>query len=130
MTKSAADLVAEARLGLEVISPEQAATEAEVGAVLLDVREPEECQHGHIEGSILIPRGVLESFADPTGAHHPEALAGDARVIVVCRSGARAALAARTLEVMGYTDVALLDGGLVAWQAAGLPVVEHAYSGI
>jgi rhodanese-related sulfurtransferase len=130
MAKSAADLVAEARSQLEVISPEQAATEAGSGAVILDVREAEECQHGHIDGSILIPRGVLESFADPSGPHHPDALAPDARIIVVCRSGARAALAAQTLQVMGYTDVALLDGGLAAWQAAGLPVVEHAYTGI
>ncbi len=128
MAKSAADLVTEAREHLEIVSPQQAATEADGGAVLLDVREPEECQLGHIEGSVLIPRGVLESFADPAGAHHPDALAPDARIIVVCRSGARAALAAQTLEVMGYTDVALLDGGLAAWQAAGLPVVEHAYS--
>ncbi len=51
-------------------------------------------------------------------------------MIVVCRSGARAALAAVTLQTMGYVDVAVLDGGLVAWQDAGLPVVEHAYTDI
>jgi rhodanese-related sulfurtransferase len=43
---------------------------------------------------------------------------------------ARAALAAATLLDMGYTDVAVLDGGLTAWQAAGLPTTEHTYAGI
>lgn len=128
MARSAAELVAEARSQLDVVSPEQASAEAAQGALLLDVREPDECQHGHLDGSLQIPRGVLETFADPSGAHHPEALDVDRRVIVVCRSGARAALAGQTLKVMGYADVAVLDGGLVAWQAAGLPVVEHAYT--
>ena len=45
--------------------------------------------------------------------------------VVVRRSGARAALAAVTLQILGYTNVANLDGGLAAWQSAGLPVAEH-----
>lgn len=130
MAKSAAELVAEARSQVGIVLPEQASTEASRGAVLLDVREAEECQHGHIDGSLRIPRGVLESFADPSSAHHPDALDPNQRVIVVCRSGARAALAAQTLKAMGYADVAVLDGGLVAWQDAGLPVVEHAYNSL
>jgi rhodanese-related sulfurtransferase len=52
-------------------------------------------------------------------------LAPERRVIVYCRSGARAVLAAATLEVLGYTDVASLDGGITAWSEAGLPTVEH-----
>ena len=130
MAKSAAELVAEARSQVEAVSPEDTAAEVSAGAVLLDVRETEECQHGHIDGSVQIPRGVLEFFADPASPHHPEALDPSRRVIVVCRSGARAALAAVTLQTMGYADVAVLDGGLVAWQDAGLPVVEHAYTDI
>lgn len=130
MAKSAAELVAEARSQVAAVSPEQTPAEVSAGAVLLDVRETEECQHGHIDGSLQIPRGVLESFADPAGPHHPEALDPSRRVIVVCRSGARAALAAVTLQTMGYVDVAVLDGGLVAWRDAGLPVVEHAYTDI
>jgi rhodanese-related sulfurtransferase len=51
-------------------------------------------------------------------------------MIVVCHSGARAALAAATLADMGYPDVAVLEGGLAAWTAAGLPVTEHEYAGI
>lgn len=130
MSKSAAELVAEARAQVDIVSPAQASTQTSGGALLLDVREPDECQHGHIDGSLQIPRGVLESFADTASPHHPEALDPGRRVIVVCRSGARAALAAQTLKVMGYADVAVLDGGLAAWQDAGLPVTEHAYSSL
>jgi rhodanese-related sulfurtransferase len=47
------------------------------------------------------------------------------RVIVYCRSGARAALATLTLKTMGYGNVANLGGGINAWKEAGLPVSEH-----
>ena len=113
------------------MSPKDAAEEAAAGAaVLLDVREAEEWQHGHIEGAVPAPRGLVEFFADPTSPRHKEALDPAGRVIVVCASGARAALAALTLKDMGYEDVAVLDGGLKAWTAAGLPTNEHEYSGI
>ena len=100
------------------------------GAVLLDVREAEEWQHGHIPDSVPAPRGLVEFFADPTSPRHKESLDPAGRVIVVCASGARAALAAATLLDMGYENVAVLDGGLKAWMDAGLPTNEHEYSGI
>jgi rhodanese-related sulfurtransferase len=46
-------------------------------------------------------------------------------VIVYCRSGVRAALAAFTLKTLGFEDVANLDGGITAWTEAGLPIAEH-----
>ena len=96
----------------------------------MDVREPEEWQHGHIDGSVPAPRGLLEFFADPTSPRHKDALDPRKRTIVLCASGARASLAALTLKTMGYEDVAILDGGLKAWTEAGLPTNEHEYSGI
>ena len=90
----------------------------------LDVREPVEWEH-YIAGALQIPRGVLEAQADPTSPRHNATLDPTGRVIVYCRSGARAALAAVTLQILGYTNVANLDGGLAAWQSAGLPVAEH-----
>ena len=51
-------------------------------------------------------------------------------MIMVCHTGTRAALAGHTLQQLGYTDVALLEGGITAWQAAGLPLVEHEFAGI
>lgn len=130
MAKTAMEMIVEARSRVGVVDPGVAAREASAGATLLDVRESEEWQHGHIDGSVPAPRGLLEFFADPTSPRHKEALDPSRRVIVVCASGARASLAAATLCDMGYEDVAVLDGGLKGWQAAGLPTNEHDYSGI
>jgi rhodanese-related sulfurtransferase len=129
MTKTALDLVAEARAQIENVSPKAAYEEIASGeAVLLDVREPVEWEQ-HIEGAVQVPRGVLEFAADPTSPrHHPE-LDPTRRVIVYCRSGARSALAALTLKTLGFENVANLEGGFSAWKKAGLPIIEH-YAGI
>jgi len=131
MVKTAEEIVRSAKSRVENVAPQDAAAEvAEAKAVLVDVREAEEWQHGHINGAIPAPRGLLEFFADPTNPRHKDGLEPSRRVIVVCASGARASLAALTLKEMGYQDVAVLDGGLKAWTAAGLPTCEHEYSGI
>jgi rhodanese-related sulfurtransferase len=131
MTKTAVELIQAARAQVGIVHPKEAKDQVDTGgAVLLDVREAEEWQHGHIEGSIPAPRGLVEFFADPTSPRHKEGLTPDRRVIVVCASGARASLAALSLKEMGYEDVAVLDGGLKAWIEAGLPTNEHEYSGI
>lgn len=125
MMKTVADLVAEAKVQIESISPHDAAAEVASGkAVFLDVREPVEWEH-HIEGAVQVPRGLLEFAADPTSARHKEELDPAGRVIVYCRSGARAALACATLKDMGFENVANLEGGFGAWQEAGLPSNEH-----
>jgi rhodanese-related sulfurtransferase len=131
MATTAADLVAAARAHLESVAPERALAEARSGAALLvDVRQKEEWEHRHIEGAVRVPRGVLEFLADPSSPRHLEGLDPARRVIVVCQSGTRAALAGRTLQTLGYSDVALLEGGMAAWHAAGLPVVENEYARI
>jgi rhodanese-related sulfurtransferase len=129
MSKSAMQLIGEAMARVGHVAPPEAAEELAAGtAVLVDVRQSGEWEHGHILGSVPAPRGLLEFIADPTSPRHREELDPAARMIVVCHSGARAALAAATLQDMGFQDVALLDGGLVAWQAAGLPITEHEYA--
>ena len=90
---------------------------------MLDVREPIEWEE-HIEGAVQVPRGILEFQADPASPAHNPALEPDRRVIVVCRSGTRATLAAATLMDLGFTDVANLAGGMNAWKKAGLPTAE------
>jgi len=131
MLKTAAGLVKAAQGQVAHVSPQDAAAEVASGAaVVLDVREAQEWQHGHIEGAIPAPRGLIEFFADPTNPRHKKALDPTGRVIVVCASGARAALAAVTLKDMGYENIAVLDGGLKGWMGAGLPTNEHEYSGI
>ena len=75
--------------------------------------------------SVQVPRGLLEFVADPASPRHKPELDPARRVIVYCRSGTRAALAALTLKTLGFEDVANLDGGLSAWKQAGLPTDEH-----
>ena len=124
-TKTALELVQEARGQIENITPQQAYDEISTRqAVALDVREPVEWEH-HIEGAVQVPRGVLEFAADPTSPRHKAELDPARRVIVYCRSGARAALAAVTLRTLGFEDVANIDGGFSAWTNAGLPTDEH-----
>ena len=131
MTTTAMQMIADAKAQVGAVAPRAADEELKSGAaVAVDVREPEEWQHGHIDGSVPAPRGLLEFFADPTSPRHKDALDPGRRVIVICASGARASLAALTLKTMGYQDVAVLDGGLKGWTDAGLPTNEHEYSGI
>ena len=125
MGKTAAELVGEALAQIEGVSPKDAAREIAAGdAVVLDVREAEEWDH-HIAGAVQVPRGLLESAADPASPRHKPDLDPARRVIVYCRSGARAALAGVTLETMGYENVANLEDGFNAWKEAGLPAAEH-----
>ena len=124
-TKTAAELVQAAHAQIENITPHQAYEEISTGhAVALDIREPVEWEH-HIEGAVQVPRGLLEFAADPTSPRHEAELDPSKRVIVYCRSGARAVLAGATLKTLGFEDIANIEGGFNAWTTAGLPTGEH-----
>jgi len=84
---------------------------------LLDVREEDEWQAGHIDGAQHIPLGELgERIGElPTGRS----------IVAVCRSGVRSDAAVRGLRQLGY-DAENLDGGVTAWTRAGLPLVDDA----
>ena len=122
--KSATQMVTDAKGRVQNLSPATVGSELESGDVLLvDLREADELrQHGRIAGSIHAPRGMLEFYADPASAYHRPDFDPDRRTILYCASGGRSALAADTLQALGYSHVAHLDGGLRAWQAAGLSV--------
>jgi len=125
MTTTVAQMVAEANAEIETVSAKDASEEAASGQVVfLDIREPVEWEH-HIAGAVQVPRGLLEFAADPASPRHTPELDPAARVIVYCRSGVRAALAAHTLRELGYENVANLEGGITAWSEAGLPTEEH-----
>ena len=103
---------------VEEIEPFEAAQEIEGGdVVLVDTREPHEYQEAHLENGRLVPPGLL---ADEIAEAAPDR---SARTILYCRTGNRSFLAAEQLEALGYTDVASMAGGIVAWQEQGLPVV-------
>lgn len=124
--KTAAQMVQEARQRVENLSVDQVAAELADGhALLVDIREPSEsAQSGAIPGSIAAPRGMLEFWADPRSPYHRSEFGPQRRVILHCASGGRSALAADTLQQMGYTNVAHLDGGIKAWAEAGQHVTR------
>lgn len=127
-TKTVAGLVAEAKARIENLSPVEVAAEVNAGnAVLVDIREAEELvQNGAIPGAVHAPRGMLEFYADPTGAYHRPEFDPGQRTILYCASGGRSALAADALRGLGYTNSAHLDGGMKAWREAGLDIVAGA----
>ncbi len=91
--------------------------DAPAGQTLVDVRTPEEFAAGHLEGARLV------DFRAPTFLDEIGRLDRDARVIVYCRTGNRSAQAVEAMVQLGFTDIVELDGGVVAWEAAGLPFV-------
>jgi rhodanese-related sulfurtransferase len=126
MAKTAADLVAEAKQRVQNLTVEQTAEEFERGdALFVDLREPSEREeHGAIPGAVHAPRGMLEFWADPTSSYHRAEFDPNRRIILHCAGGGRSALAADTLQHMGYANVAHLDGGFNAWKAAEQPVED------
>ena len=125
-TKSATDLVKEAKQQIENLTPEQLHEEISKGNItLVDLRESDELkQNGKIAGSVHAPRGMLEFYADPSLSYHKPEFDKTNRIVLHCASGGRSALAATTLKQMGYENIAHLDGGLKAWKDAGMPVAE------
>jgi rhodanese-related sulfurtransferase len=121
--KTAAELVAEAKRRVENLTVDEVAAEMAGGdAVLVDLREAEELTaNGKIPGSVHVPRGMLEFRADPTSPYHQQPFDPSRRIIVHCASGGRSALAAATLQEMGYRSVAHLEGGITAWKESGRP---------
>lgn len=109
-----------ARAVVENLRPGELAAELHEGdVVLIDVREPDELGGGTIGGAINVPRGIVELVADPERPDHRPVLDPRCRVVVLCDTGARSALAVHALYTLGYSDVAHLDGGLAAWVADG-----------
>ncbi len=120
-----ATMIEQAAGTVSFLTPEQFATEADnPHTLVVDLREADErVAYGNIAHAIHVPRGLLEFRADPTHAGHDSRLRPDARVLLYCSDGARSALAGASLRALGYTNVAHLQGGLVAWDAARFPLV-------
>lgn len=118
--KTAHDLVATAKSRVHEVALEQAEEAIRAADVLIDVREADEYQAGHIPGAIHASRGVLEFKLSST----PELTSRDLKVVVYCKTSGRATLAACAMRDMGYLQVQSIAGGFDAWLAAGLPVVS------
>lgn len=88
----------------------------EAGAVLIDVREESEWEAGHARGAIHLSKGLIERDIEKTVP------ANDREIILYCGGGFRSALATKSLQEMGYTNVWSMAGGWRAWEAGGAPV--------
>src|SRR5438552_1782261 len=109
-------LVADAKKNITEISPEEAAAKSKGGeGVIVDVREKDEWNEEHIPDAFHLSRGTVEleveeKFPDP-----------NTLIMCHCGGGGRSALAAESLQRMGYKNVRSMAGGFKAWKAAGLP---------
>ena len=98
------------------INPDDAHQRQTAGAVIVDVREPNEWKSGHIPGAVHIPIGQL--------GMHVGRFDKSQEMIVVCRSGNRSAAAVGALAQAGYEQVSNLQGGMIAWNFRRLPVTR------
>lgn len=104
------------------VDVKQGAAMQSSGALLIDVREADEYTAGHAPGSTLIPLGQLQQRLAEIAGHKNQPVA------VICRSGSRSAKAVKILEQAGFSAVINVEGGMNAWQKAGLPIVTGAAS--
>ena len=132
--KTAQQLVAEAKASIKEVNLEQLTQYLKQHAEprLIDVREPAEFAQSHIAGAVNYPRGVLEMQV----ANHPAVAASGCAadmaltqlasepLYLICRSGARSALAAESLQRMGFTQVFSVAPGMQGWLDAQLPVIN------
>ncbi len=96
--------------------------------LILDIREPDEFTAMHIDNSLHVPRGILESACEYDYEETVRELveARDRPIVIVCRSGNRSTLAALTLQLMGYQQVSSMKTGLRGWNDYELPLVDAA----
>jgi molybdopterin/thiamine biosynthesis adenylyltransferase/rhodanese-related sulfurtransferase len=110
------EMLADAKAAVREVDPTEA--EEEIGqdnAIVLDVREPDEYEQGALPGAVHIPRGTLETSVEgkiPDKSSH---------VVIYCAGGTRSAFAAKTLQDLGYSDVASVIGGFNRWKDEGRP---------
>jgi rhodanese-related sulfurtransferase len=87
--------------------------------VVLDVRTPEEYAEGHLANAVLIPIDQLDAKVESILKDHK------AQIVTYCAVGGRSAAAVKKMHAKGYTNLTNLSGGIVGWQAAGLPVTKQ-----
>jgi rhodanese-related sulfurtransferase len=114
--KSYEERVADAKTRVREVTPREVLDGrrggADAGTVYLDVREPNEWQMGHIPGALLLPLARVEGEVTSV-------VPRDRRVVIYCARGNRSALAADTMQNLGYRDVASMAQGIAGWAAVG-----------
>ena len=107
------DLLKHAKAQITEVDTDRGSQLVQEGAVLLDVREPDEYSQGAVPDSIHISRGQLESSIENQIADKHTSL------VVMCAGGVRSAFATKTLVELGYTNAVSMDGGFNAWKDEG-----------
>ncbi len=105
-------------MAIEMLDLEAAREEIANGAKLIDVREQNEWDESHIAEAVLVPQGELVERLDEVAPDTEE------RLLLHCRTDNRSSKMAAELASLGYDNVGVVEGGIVAWEAAGLPTVS------
>ena len=116
MSPSGAEVIRQIKSQVQEVDPAEVSEHLGNGIVLVDVRETDEWDRGHLPGAVHVPRSYLESRIDgavPDRSSH---------VVLYCASGNRSALAAKTLAELGFEDVASMTGGYTLWKDRGYKV--------
>jgi rhodanese-related sulfurtransferase len=131
ITKGFQQLVDEAMAQVTTYSVAQVRERLADGRLqIVDIRDPRELEReGTLPGALLAPRGMLEFWVDPASPYFKPVFADESKEFVLfCGAGWRSALATKTLQDMGMTNVAHIDGGFAAWKKDSAPTVtldEH-----
>jgi rhodanese-related sulfurtransferase len=126
ITKGFQALVDEAMAQVTTLSvAEVQARVADPAVQIVDIRDPRELERdGTVPGALLAPRGMLEFWVDPASPYFKPVFADESKQFVLfCGAGWRSALATKTLQDMGMSNVAHIDGGFAAWKKAQAPMV-------
>ena len=122
--KSSQTLVQEALNEIKTISPEEALKLSNNNKCnLIDIRDIRELQkEGRIENSKHMPRGMLEFWLDPKSPYSKD-IDNSKEIVLFCAGGLRSALAAKSLNEMGFEKVSHIDGGFAAMKKNGFEIV-------
>ena len=123
ITKSSRALVDQAMSEVKTYSVEDVkALLGDAKVQIIDIRDVRELTGGTVLGAYHAPRGMLEFWVDPASPYHKPMFADEGKeFILFCGLGWRSALAAKTLQDMGMTNVAHMEGGYTEWVKAGAP---------
>ena len=114
---TASEPIEQVKQRLDMVALDEARNEIDSGVRLIDVREQHEWEESHLEQAIHVPQGEVAERIDELAPDRSE------RLLLHCRTDNRSARVADLLGELGYEDVGVIEGGIVAWEEAGLPLV-------
>ncbi len=128
MIRSVKSMVDEANASITTYSVAQArALQGRDDVQFIDIRDVRELEReGVMPGAYHAPRGMLEFWVDPQSPYHKPLFVSGKELVLFCAGGWRSALAAKTLQDMGLSKVAHIEGGFGAWKESGAPVADKA----